>query len=139
MVARMIVLADGDPTLLRLVEAYLVHRGYTVFAAGNCLEAMTAIRAVEPAVAILDSEMLWGEWRGICELMDADSQLAEIPLILLTDHADSCDGSSLRRCAPIQRLTKPFRLRNLELAILSSLGTVATRHPTTTTPFPLRE
>jgi hypothetical protein len=83
--------------------------------------------------------MLWGEWRGICELMDADSQLAEIPLILLTDHADSCDGSSLRRCAPIQRLPKPFRLRNLELAILSSLGTVATRHPTTTTPFPLRE
>lgn len=119
----LIVLADGDPVFLQLAAAYLEHCGHQVWPAPDCLVAIAAIRDTLPDLVILDSELLWGGWQGIRELMRDDLSLAEVPLLVFADHLNAETLSWNSRPSLNVWLRKPFRLQQLQAAIAASLTT----------------
>jgi len=119
-----IVLADGDSTLLKLVECYLSFRGHAVFPANDAVDAMTALRAVRPDIVVVDTELLWGGWKGIRALMNEDPFLSEIPMVLIADRVPADDVRQSSRPVIASWLRKPFRLIQLQLAIENSLTDV---------------
>lgn len=117
-----IVVADGDSTLLKLVECYLSFRGHSVFSANGAIDAMSAVRAVRPDIVVVDAELQWGGWTGIRALMNEDPFLVEIPLVLIADRVPADDLRDAKRPVIASWLSKPFRLFQLQVAIENSLA-----------------
>ncbi len=52
-----ILIADDDPTILRLLSYFLTQEGYQVVQAADGIEALTVVRAAHPDILITDWEM----------------------------------------------------------------------------------
>jgi len=90
-----VLIADDDEDLLHLLAARCKGLGLTVECAGNAMTALTEINQSKPDVAILDVNMPAGNGLSVCEMMNANEELASIPVVVMTGNADH---ETVRRC-----------------------------------------
>jgi CheY-like chemotaxis protein len=91
-----ILVADGDPQLLRLLQVFLRGNGHEPETASDGLGTVQLLREFQPDVVLIERDLLWGGSDGVRALMREDAALTQIPLILMATDLPSGDGHSSR-------------------------------------------
>jgi DNA-binding response OmpR family regulator/signal transduction histidine kinase len=111
--AQTILVADDDAEIARLVRAYLEQAGFRVRVAIDGEQALHALRAERPDLAILDVMMPKRDGFALIALIRADAQLSALPLLLLTARVDDLDKLRGLSLGADDYLTKPFNPHEL--------------------------
>ena len=105
MVNKNILLAEDEPTILRLVRTYFERDGYTVFAATNGEEAIKIFREVNIDLVCLDVMMPIMDGFEVTKMIRATSEVPIIIMTALQSEEDILKGYSLHID---DYITKPF-------------------------------
>ena len=80
-----ILVIDDDPDFNIVVQKYLKKNGFEVDSAYNGVEGMEKIQQHPPDAIVLDVMMPEKNGHELCRELKADPDLAEIPVVLLTN------------------------------------------------------
>ena len=105
-----ILVVDDDEDLREVICGVLEDAGYEAPSAGNGREALAFLRSSPPpCLVLLDLMMPVMDGLSFIAEKEADSELANIPVVVITAAA----GSRLRSIAPRPVLPKPLKIENL--------------------------
>jgi len=111
-----ILAVDDDPLVLMSTVAMLEEMGHRVLQATRGAEALEMLRRVR-AIDLLVSDVMMPEMTGVELARRASEARPELPVLLVTGFADlPAAGKKL------PRLSKPFSLAELELAVKNAVG-----------------
>ncbi len=112
---RRILVAEDEPLVRELIEAYLLQDGHTITLTTNGVEALAALREREFDLVFTDRKM---------PEMDGDQLAAEVkalhprlPVVMVTGYADVMSGAGDRPPGVDLVVNKPFNLAMLREAI----------------------
>jgi adenylate cyclase len=100
-----ILVVDDDATVRDLMRRFLAREGFDVVTAAGGAEGMRLAREINPCVITLDVVMPPPDGWSVLQQLQADPQLAGIPVIVLTILDDENKGYSL---GASDYLTKPI-------------------------------
>jgi two-component system phosphate regulon response regulator PhoB len=112
-----ILVVDDEPDLLELVRLTLDQAGHQVETAASGREALDALRRHRPDLLILDLMLPDVSGTEVCRRLRADSELATLPVIMLTAKADEVDRVVGFEIGADDYVTKPFSPRELVLRV----------------------
>ena len=118
----LILVADDDEDILALVALRLGRLGYRVTTAADGEEALAAMAAERPALAVLDAMMPRVDGYEVIRRLRAGPETAALPVILLSARARSADAAAGLDAGADLYLAKPFRAQQLAEAVASLLG-----------------
>ena len=101
-----VLVVDDDPAILRSVKGML-DANYQVSIATSGMKAMTSIGRNRPDLILLDYEMPVCDGRQTLEMIRADDELAEIPVIFLTGISDREHVEAVLQLRPTGYILKP--------------------------------
>ncbi len=101
----LILVADDDPHIVRLVELYLTKAGYRVAAAVDGDETLRKVRDLRPALLVLDIMMPGPDGLEITRSLRRSS---ELPIIMLTARTSDVDRIAGLQFGADDYVTKPF-------------------------------
>jgi DNA-binding response OmpR family regulator len=105
-----ILVVDDERNIVELVRLYLEAEGYRVEAAGDGAIALDKVRAIKPALVILDLMLPVIDGWDVCRRLQADS---DISIIMLTARSDDIDKIVGLELGADDYVTKPFNPREL--------------------------
>ena len=117
-----ILVADDEPTLLRLMSFVLQRRGYAMITATNGEEALEKIRLNRPALVVLDIMMPRKDGYQVAAEIRADPELAKTPIIMLSAKAQDDDIERGLNIGVNAYITKPFEPDRLAEAVAAALS-----------------
>src|SRR5919199_1979334 len=79
-----ILIVDDEPTIVELLEEHLRSEGYETMRAFSGEEALQMLEADIPDLVLLDLMLPGMDGYEVCRLMQRDSRLNHIPVIMLT-------------------------------------------------------
>lgn len=103
-----VVLAEDDVDIRDLVQLVLEGLDLDVVAVGNGEEALAAVRAQRPELLLLDITMPVMNGLEVCRAIRADSELADLPIILMTARAQATDVQAGMEAGADTYIIKPF-------------------------------
>lgn len=107
MIQTQILMVEDDPIVALEIEQRLLQLGYQITAIANCAEmAIASVNHILPDLALIDIH-LQGEINAIQIALRLREQF-NIPVIFLTDHADTATLEQVRATKPFGYLVKPF-------------------------------
>jgi DNA-binding response OmpR family regulator len=110
----LIVVADDDVDILRLISARLARRGYEVVAVADGQAALDAVRERKPAAAVLDWAMPSLDGPEVCAKLKSDADTATTPVVMLSASALREDVARGLAHGADGYLTKPFEIDELD-------------------------
>jgi len=117
-----ILIADGDQILRDLYLRFFSRQGWKVRTCGGGMQCLTELRRESPHVLILDMQLLWGGVDGLLAIMNSDSVLAHIPVIVTSTSEAAAEARSSSFASPVRRVMgKPFSLAELRDVVLGEL------------------
>jgi DNA-binding response OmpR family regulator len=125
-----ILVADDDADIRDLVSFKLQQAGYRVVAVGDGVQALDAVRAERPDLAVLDLMMPGLSGLDVCAEIRRDTTSAHLPVIMLTARVQEQDVATGFATGADDYVTKPFSPREL----LSRVQAVLARAATPTAP-----
>lgn len=108
-----ILVVEDSPTQAERLRQLLEAQGYPVQLARNGREALAALRERAPALVVTDVVMPEMDGYELCAAINADSALADVPVILLTSLADPQDVIRSLQCGADNFIRKPYEARYL--------------------------
>src|SRR5512136_1913096 len=131
-----ILVIDDEPTIVKLVEAYLKPEGYEVFTAADGESGLKAARAFKPDLIILDVMLPGIDGLELLSRLRRETQIYVILLTARTEEIDKIIGLSV---GADDYVTKPFSpreltarvkaaLRRIQAGLGSESGVLAFRH-----------
>ncbi len=105
-----ILVVDDEQNIIELARLYLEQDGYRVEQANTGRQALDKIKAVDPALMILDLMLPELDGWEVCRRVRAGSDL---PIIMLTARDDDVDKIVGLELGADDYLTKPFNPREL--------------------------
>jgi two-component system alkaline phosphatase synthesis response regulator PhoP len=133
-----ILVVDDEPSIVKLVTAYLKPEGYELVTAADGPSGLKSVRAFKPDVVILDVMLPGMDGLEVLQQIRRESQAYVILLTARTEEADKVIGLSV---GADDYMTKPFSPRELTARIKAALrrlqmspapagdtGTLAFRH-----------
>jgi len=121
----LILIADDDEDILELVRLRLSRSGYDTVLARNGAEALAAVEAQMPDLALLDVSMPAMTGYEVTAALKADDATKDIPIILLTARAQTADVSKGFEAGADDYITKPFSPQALQIRVAAALGDAA--------------
>ena len=115
-----VLVVDDNATTLRSIKGMLETK-YDVTLANSGMKAMTSIGKSRPDVILLDYEMPVCDGRQTLEMIRADDDLYNIPVIFLTSVNDKEQINAVIKLLPAGYLLKPATPRKLFEAIEKAL------------------
>lgn len=100
-----ILLAEDEPTILRVVKTYFEHDGYNVYTATNGLEALEIFKEAAVDLVCLDVMMPKMDGFEVAKIIRASSDVPIIIITALNTEEDTLKGYSLHID---DYITKPF-------------------------------
>jgi two-component system phosphate regulon response regulator PhoB len=116
-----ILVVDDEPDLRELVRVNLDQAGYRVETASSGREALQALRRSPPDLVVLDLMLPDVSGTELCRKIRSDSELADIPVIMLTAKAAEIDRVVGFELGADDYVTKPFSPRELALRVSAVL------------------
>lgn len=113
-----ILVVDDEPSIVKLVSAYLKPEGYEVMTAGDGPEGLKAARLFKPDVAILDIMLPGMDGLELLQQLRRESQAYVILLTARTEEIDKIIGLSV---GADDYMTKPFSPRELVARVKAAL------------------
>jgi len=145
-----ILLVDDERSVRGLVRALLKSQDHAVVEAENGVQALELVSQVQPDVILLDIEMPGLDGYGVLAALRARSDLADVPVVFLTDRTTTDDvilglsrgahdylrkpfdeGELLARVSAalrVKRLQDELRRRNAELDVVSRTDVLTGLH-----------
>lgn len=108
-----ILVVDDDVMSLRMAEFILSQNGYQVHKAESGMEGLLYLRDEEVDLVLLDVEMPIMSGIQTLEIMKANAELSNIPVIFLTAAADSDTIQEAEKRGAKDYVTKPFISQDL--------------------------
>ncbi|GGI07816.1 response regulator [Egicoccus halophilus] len=120
---RRVLVVDDEPDVLLLCRVNLEFEGYEVIEATDGEAALTAVRAHQPDVVLLDVMLPRRDGWQVLQALKSDPDLREIPVVMLT--AKVQDADQLRGWAhgAADYITKPFSPLALSQVLQDVLAT----------------
>ncbi len=115
-----VLVVDDNATTLRSIKGMLEGK-YDVMLANSGMKAMTSLGKCRPDVILLDYEMPVCDGRQTLEMIRADDDLFDIPVIFLTSVNDKDQINAVIKLLPAGYLLKPATPRKLFEAIEKAL------------------
>ncbi len=138
-----VLIADDNPQILELLEAYLEPLRAQVRLAADGEATLMAVERDEPDLILLDIMMPKRSGYEVCRLLKDDPRYRDIPVIMVTALNEAGDMERARECGCDDFLTKPvnkiellarvqnlLRLRHLKRSLDSGETGTATTEPT---------
>jgi two-component system phosphate regulon response regulator PhoB len=119
--AERILVIDDEPDLLELVRLNLDQAGYRVETAETGSDALEQVRSSPPDLIVLDLMLPDILGTEVCRQIRSDTDLAHIPVIMLTAKADEVDRVVGFELGADDYVTKPFSPRELTLRVRAVL------------------
>jgi CheY-like chemotaxis protein/phosphoribosyl 1,2-cyclic phosphodiesterase len=106
-----ILIADDDPTIVRLLTLTLQPQGFRLLTASDGETALRIARAERPALVLLDWQMPGADGIAVTRALraDADVHLREVPVVLITGLAGGENTAVGFEAGVTDYLTKPFQ------------------------------
>lgn len=108
-----VLIADDNPQILELLEAYLEPLGVSVRFAHDGAETLSAIESETPDLLLLDVMMPRHSGFEICRQLKDDAATRAIPIIMVTALNEVGDLERARDCGADDYISKP--VNKLEL------------------------
>ncbi|HEX8233849.1 MAG TPA: sigma-54 dependent transcriptional regulator [Caulobacteraceae bacterium] len=122
-----ILVVDDEADIRELVSGILTDEGYSVRTAANSDQALAAIRARRPVLALLDIWMQGGGLDGL-ELLDVVKEMdPDLPVVMISGHGNIETAVSAIKRGAYDFLEKPFKADRLLLVIERALETATLR------------
>jgi DNA-binding response OmpR family regulator len=112
---------EDDPSISRLLQLELAHRGLDVYPVANGRAALEAVAALRPDVMILDILLPGLDGEGVLRTLRAGG--SSLPVIMLTARDGVSDKIRNLRTGADDYLTKPFDIDEL----VARIGTILRR------------
>ncbi len=122
-----ILMVDDTPTNVRLLSDLLVSRGYEVREALNGPAALAMVKANPPDMILLDIFMPEMDGYQVCELLKADPQTRDIPVIFISALSDIDNIVKGFEVGGVDYVTKPFKFREVLARVATHLMLVEQR------------
>src|SRR5919107_1654306 len=123
-----ILVVDDTPQNVRLLEAILIPRGYTVVGAASGQQALDLVAEALPDIVLLDIMMPGMDGHEVCRRLRADPTTALLPVVMVTASGDQNKVKALDSGAD-DFIPKPVNQTEL-LARVRSLLRIKAYHDT---------
>jgi CheY-like chemotaxis protein len=120
-----ILVADDDPAILRLVQAIAEKDGFRVVFARDGREAYKLLQSEETfSVAVFDVVMPYIQGTELAKYMKSEKRLMNIPIVMMTAEQNPRLSSESFSAGAVVFLPKPFTASQLQvmLKMLSQKG-----------------
>ena len=122
-----ILVVDDEADIRELVSGLLEDEGHAVRVAANSDEALAAIRARKPSLALLDIWMQGGGLDGL-ELLDLIKELdPDLPVVMISGHGNIETAVSALQRGAYDFIEKPFKSDRLVVVVQRALEASALR------------
>jgi len=108
-----ILIVDDETEIVRVLQAYLVQAGYTVFTAFDGSTAIAVVRQERPHVVILDLMLPDRDGLDITRFLRSDPSLARTYILMLTARIEDMDKVVGLEVGADDYVTKPFNPREI--------------------------
>jgi two-component system, NtrC family, nitrogen regulation response regulator NtrX len=116
-----ILVVDDEADIRELVSGLLEDEGHAVRVAANSDEALAAIRARKPSLALLDIWMQGGGLDGL-ELLDVIKELdPDLPVVMISGHGNIETAVSALQRGAYDFIEKPFKSDRLVVVVQRAL------------------
>ncbi|HHS12747.1 MAG TPA: response regulator [bacterium] len=116
-----ILTVDDTPANIRLLTHYLEKQGYRVLTAEDGFEGFKAAIHHHPDLILLDIMMPGTDGYEVCELLKAEEETRDIPVVFLTAKADVEDKVKGFELGAADYITKPFNLVEIATRVQNQL------------------
>ena len=118
-----VLIVDDEPDIVGLLMAALRPEGFQLLSASDGETALALARAERPALILLDWMMPGRTGLEVCRALraEADLQLRQVPVVLLTSRAEEADIAAGFAAGATDYLTKPFKLSYVRSRVRSWL------------------
>ena len=120
--ARVVLIADDDPSILDFTSKVVTMAGHRVLRADRGDEALELIRRERPDLVFLDVLMPGLDGLQVCKALRLDAGLQRTPVILLSAMGEDRLGEAAKSSGADGFLTKPMRLEALRAVLSEKLG-----------------
>lgn len=116
-----VLTVDDTPANIRLLTHYLEKQGYRVIAAEDGFEGFKAAIQHHPDLVLLDVMMPGTDGYEVCELLKAEEETKDIPIMFLTAKAEVEDRIRGFELGAVDYITKPFNLTEITTRLRTHL------------------
>jgi DNA-binding response OmpR family regulator len=116
-----ILTVDDTPANIRLLTHYLEKQGYRVITAEDGFEGFKAAIQYHPDLVLLDVMMPGTDGYEVCELLKAEEETKDIPIVFLTAKAEVEDRLHGFELGAVDYITKPFNLVEISTRVKTHL------------------
>lgn len=120
--ARTVLVADDEPSILLSIQFVLQKAGYAVRIARDGNEALKSVEEAVPDLVILDAMMPGRSGYDVCQLLRAQPDCQSVPIIMLTAKGRDIDRQKGFALGATDYVTKPFSTRELVETVRRHLG-----------------
>lgn len=124
-----VLLVDDDNTFLLAIGVRLKSMGFTVYAAQDAVNAISAVRKNNPDVVVLDVSLPAGDGFLVAERLRNLMTSATTPIIFVTASQKTELRERAMKLGAVEFLQKPFDATTLADAIESALSPGDNRRP----------
>ena len=103
-----ILVADDDPSILRLLQLNFELEGFEVHTASDGEEALVKARSASPDVIVLDVMMPGLDGLEVCRRLKEDGAMRTVPIILLTALGQERERREGMAVGASEYVMKPF-------------------------------
>ena len=121
-----VLIADDEPNIRRMVGALLTGEGYEVAETPSGIEAVARVKEGEPDVALVDL-MMPGDLDGMATLGKLRDLAPDLPVIMMSGRAGLADAVKATKLGAFNFLEKPLTPEGVLLAVASALELRQTR------------
>jgi two-component system nitrogen regulation response regulator NtrX len=121
-----VLIADDEPNIRRMVGALLTGEGYEVAETPSGVEAVARVKDGEPDVALVDL-MMPGDLDGMATLARLRDIAPDLPVIMMSGRAGLADAVKATKLGAFNFLEKPLTPEGVLLAVASALELRQTR------------
>ena len=126
--AHRLLIVDDDPSIVKVVRAYLEQAGYDVLTAADGDRALQIVRHERPDLVVLDVMLPQRDGWEITRSIRADPMVAATPIILLTARVEHTDKILGLEFGADDYITKPFKVVELQARVEAILRRVDGQH-----------
>lgn len=108
-----VLIADDNPQILELLEAYLEPLGVRVVTAADGQATYQAVQREQPDLILLDIMMPKRSGFEVCRALKEDPRYRDIPIIMVTALNEVGDMERARECGADDFLCKPVHKAQL--------------------------
>lgn len=108
-----ILLVDDLPNNLQLLSDLLTKLGYTVRSVTSGRMALKTLKVKQPDLILLDIKMPEMDGYQVCEVIKADEELRDIPIIFISALDDTFDKVKALESGGVDYITKPFQIEEV--------------------------